>query len=122
MKMPWRRQAVPTPGPTPGPAPSPDPTPGPSPTPGPGPDPDRVSPVLLAWANAMDPTLLSDKTAKDAERFLRDYRHMNLFARREGAFRLRSLIEAQVSPPPPISISSMDVIATVVSARRKHLG
>ena len=81
-----------------------------------------MSPALLAWANAMDATLLSDKTAKDAESFLRDYRHMNLFARREGALRLRARIDVEVSPPPPPSLSNMDVIATVVSARRKHLG
>ncbi len=77
---------------------------------------------MLAWAQALDACMLSGKTVKDAERFLRDYRHMNLHVRREIAFRFRSLIEDQVSPPPPISIASMDVIATAVSAWRKQLG
>ena len=97
--MPWRRQTAPSPSP------------------------DPVSPDLLAWAKALDATLLSDKTAKEAERFLRDYRYMtNLGARRESALRLRSAIENQVSPPPPPTVANVDVIATVVAARRKLLG
>jgi hypothetical protein len=101
LKMPWRRETAPDPRP----------------------EPDQPSPELLAWAAALDVTSLSDKTAKAAERFLRDYRHMTtLGARRESALRLRAAIEAQVSPPPPATVSSMDVIATVISARRKILG
>jgi len=46
----------------------------------------------------------------------------SIAARREIALRLRAAIEAQISPAPPATISSMDVIATVVSARRKILG
>ena len=49
--MPWRR--------------------GTAPGPRPGASPDQVSPELLTWANAIDATQLSDKTVKDAERFLR---------------------------------------------------
>lgn len=101
--MPWRRRTAPGPRP--------------------GASPDHVSPELLTWANAIDATLLSDKTVKDAERFLRDYRHMtSLGARRETALRLRSSIAAQLSPPPPATIGNMDVIATVLSVRRKQLG
>jgi hypothetical protein len=70
----------------------------------------------------VDATLLSDKTVKNAERYLRDYRRMTLGVQRELALRLRSAIEAQVNPPPPATISSMDVIAVVLSARRKQLG
>jgi len=103
VKMPWRRQTAPSPSPSP--------------------SPDRVSPELLAWADAVDATSLSERTIKEAERFLREYRHMtSLGARREIALRLRTVIEAQVRPPPPATISSMDVIATVLSARRKQLG
>jgi hypothetical protein len=92
-------------------------------SPDPGADPDPVPPDLLAWANTVDATLLSDKTVKNAERFLRDYRHMtNLGARRESALRLRSAIEAQVSPPPPATIANVDIIAVALSARRKQLG
>jgi hypothetical protein len=91
--------------------------------PAPDPEPDPVSPELLAWAEALDISRLSDRTVKEAERFLRDYRHMmNLGARRESALRLRSVIEAQVSPPPPATVASVDVIAVAVSARRKQLG
>jgi hypothetical protein len=99
--MPWRRQTAPSSSPSP----------------------DPVSPELLAWANTVDATLLSDKTVKDAERFLRDYRRMtNLGARRESALRLRSTIENQVNPSPPATIGNMDVIAAVVAARRKQMG
>lgn len=101
MKMPWPRRRAPSPSPSP----------------------EQVSPELLAWADALDATLLSDRTVRDAERFLRDYRHMmDLGARRETALRLRHAIEAQVRPPPPATTSNMDVIAAVLSARRKQLG
>ena len=97
--MPWRRRSAPTP------------------------DPDPVSPELLAWAEALDTSQLSDRTVKEAERFLRNYRHMtNLGARRESALRLRSAIEAQVSPPPPATVANTDVIAAALSVRRKQLG
>jgi hypothetical protein len=99
--MPWRRRAEP----------------------GPDPEPDPVSPELVAWAEALDTSQLSDRTVKQAERFLRDYRHMmDLGARRESALRLRSAIEAQVSPSPPATVANMDVIAATLSARRKQLG
>ena len=103
--MPWRRAA-----------------PGPDPDPVPVPDPDPVSPALLAWARAVDASQLSDRTVKGAEQYLRDYRRMNYMARREFGLRLRSVIEAQVSPAPPATIASLDVIATALSARRKQLG
>ena len=82
-----------------------------------------MSPELRAWAEALDTSRLTDRTVKEAERFLRNYRHMtNLGARRESALRLRSVIEAQVSPPPPATIANTDVIAVALSARRKQLG
>lgn len=101
--MPWRR-AAPTPGPDP------------------APNPDPVSPTLLAWAQAVDASQLSDQIVKGAERYLQDYRRMNVFTRREVGLRLRSAIEGQVSPPPPASVASLDVIATALSAWRKQLG
>jgi hypothetical protein len=82
-----------------------------------------VAPSLLAWANELDATGLSERTVAGAERFLRDYRRMGaLSARREIAFRLRSAIEAEISPRPPVSAANMDVIATVISVRRRQLG
>jgi hypothetical protein len=77
---------------------------------------------LAAWAEAVDASRLSERTAKAAERFVRDYRKMNYLARREGGLRLRSAIEAQVSPGPPATIAALDVCATVVAARRRQLG
>jgi hypothetical protein len=103
--MPWRRAA-----PTSGLDPNPDP------------NPEPVSPALLAWAQAVDVSRLSERTVKDAERYLQDHRRMNAIARREVGFRLRSVIEGQVSPPPPATVASLDVIATAVSAWHKQLG
>jgi len=112
MKMPWRRGAAERPGA----------------------DPTRVprelvdwanqtSPTLVAWANVVDATGLSDTTVKNAERFLRTYkRTFDMSARREMAMRIRSKIEAEVSPRPPVTIGSMDVIATALQMRRRQLG
>jgi len=86
------------------------------------PGPDAVRPDLLAWAQKVDVSRLSDKTVHWAEDYLRRYRRMNLGARQEEAFRLLSVIQAQVSPQPPISIHPMDVIATVVAIHRQQLG
>jgi hypothetical protein len=83
---------------------------------------DPVSPTLAAWAEAVDVSRLSDQTVKQAERFLRDYRHLNYLARREYGLRLRAVVERQVSPPPPASIAVPDIAATVLSVRRKQLG
>ena len=106
--MPWRRQGAPDPSGTA--------TAGNNSA-------SQVAPSLLAWANALDATGLSHDTVASAEQFLRDYRRMGtLSARREIALRLRSAISAEVSPRPPVSASSMDVIATAVSVRRRQLG
>jgi hypothetical protein len=86
------------------------------------PAPDPVSPDLRDWAQDVDASRLSDETAKDAEEYLRQYRHMNAFARHEVALRLVSAIESQVSPPPPLSLAPLDILATVTAARRKQLG
>ena len=115
MKLPWRRQGPPGPSIT-APASA-------SPASNSDAGASQVSPSLLVWANALDATRLSADTVASAERFLRDYRRMGtLNARREIALRLRSAIEAEVSPRPPASTSSMDVIATAVSVRRRQLG
>jgi hypothetical protein len=107
LKLPWRRQEAPDPITTTAASVSAS----------------RVAPSLLAWANALDATGLSDHTVASAERFLRDYRRMGtLNARREIALRLRSAIEAEVSPRPPVSAANMDVIATAISVRRRQLG
>jgi hypothetical protein len=129
--MPWQRRAAPgastdpaqvNPDPA---APSPDSAsagPDPAPAGSASASPDSVSPDLLAWAQAVDATQLSEKTAKQAERYLRDYRHMNFLARREYGLRLRTAVEYQVRPPPPASIAALDIAATVLSARRRQLG
>jgi len=42
-------------------------------------------------------------------------------SRYEG-WRLMEIIEAQVSPAPPVGIHPLDVIATVLAVRRQQLG
>jgi|ERR1051326_3893145 hypothetical protein len=86
------------------------------------PDPDAVRPDLLAWAQEVDVSRLSDRTVHWAEDYLRRYRHMALVARQEEAFRLLAVIQGEVSPSPPIGIHPMDVIATVLTIRRQQLG
>src|SRR5262249_16977719 len=101
LRVPWRRAA-----------PSPDPDP----------DPDPVSPDLLAWAQALDASLLSDRTVKEAEQYLRDHRRMNYETRREFGFRLRSAIEPQVVRAPPVSFVSRYICAPALPVPRKQLG
>jgi hypothetical protein len=100
--MPWRRESRSHPSPSPGP--------------------ELVWPSLETWASALDATLLSEQTVNEAERFLQAYRRMTLPVRHAGALRLREAIAAQVTPPPPVTVTSMDVIATALSARRRQLG
>ena len=115
MKMPWQRRTAAGPGASPGVSVGPSGKASPAPAP--------VSPALVEWASAIDATSLAAETVKEAERFLRTYRRMTMLdVRREIAFRLRSKIEEQVSPPPPVSISNMDVIATALTMRRRQLG
>ena len=84
--------------------------------------PDPVSPDLLAWADAVDASRLSDRTVKMAELYLRDYRRLNYLARREGGLRLRSAVLAEVRPGPPATVAALDIAATVLAARRRQLG
>src|SRR5215472_9419108 len=78
----WRRTAQPGPDAVPNQA-------GPAAVPGP----DAVRPDLLAWAQEVDVSRLSDRTVHWAEDYLRRYRRMNLGAHQEEAFRLLSVIE-----------------------------
>ena len=106
--MPWQRG---TPG-----------RPGVSASSKPAPEPEPVRADLLQWANALDATSLSAETVKQGERFLRDYRKIAIPARREIGFRLRTKVEEQVRPRPPVALGNMDVIATALAARRRQLG
>jgi hypothetical protein len=47
------------------------------------PAPEAVPPSLLAWAQAVDVSRLSDRTVRQVERYLRGYRHMTLSDRKE---------------------------------------
>jgi hypothetical protein len=77
---------------------------------------------LLAWAQAVDVSRVTEHAAKAAEEYLRESPHMSPRTRRELGLRLVSLLETQVSPPPPLSVMPSDMAATVLAVRRKQLG
>ena len=83
---------------------------------------DAMPKDLVAWAQVVDASGLSKKTAQDTEEFLRTYRRMTEFAREELAFRLVAAVETQVNPPPPRDVAPLDILATVLSVRRRQLG
>jgi|SRR5215471_7340057 len=83
---------------------------------------DIVPPSLAGWAQAADVSRLSEKTVQEIDAYLRKYRTMTLNVSRELGFRLTAIVEAQVSPPPPVNALPLDVLATVLTVRRKQLG
>ena len=85
--------------------------------------PAAVPADLVAWAREVDVSRLSDKTVRDAEDYLKMYRHMNLdLSRQQMGWRVIAAVEAQVTPSPPADAQPLDVIATVLALRRKQLG
>jgi hypothetical protein len=90
------------------------------------PDPAHAQPAgpanLAAWAREVDVSRLSDQTVREAEDYLKMYRHMNLDLSQQMGWRVIAAVEAQVTPSPPAFAQPLDVIATVVALRRKQLG
>jgi hypothetical protein len=82
----------------------------------------NVSPQLQAWASVVDVSGISDQVAAEIDRFLRSYRFMYWYSRREIGFRLVSVVRSQVSPPPPEFINPLDVLATVLTLRERLQG
>jgi hypothetical protein len=83
----------------------------------------EIPPDLTAWAARVDISGVSDRTARRADRYLRTYRHLNWFARREEAARLMAVVSAEVSPAPPLMLNPLDVFATVLTMREvNHTG
>jgi len=80
------------------------------------------APDLLAWAQVVDVSRVTDHAVKAAEDYLRDAGRMSALAGREYGLRLVSLLETQVTPPPPLSLRPSDVASTVLAVRRKQLG
>ena len=77
---------------------------------------------LAAWAREADVSRLSSQTVREAEDYLNKYRHMNLELSQEMGWRVMAAIEAQVTPSPPPFAQPLDVIATVLTLRRKQPG
>jgi hypothetical protein len=86
------------------------------------PGPQGPPPDLLAWARAVDVSRVTEQTADAAENYLRDYPRMTALAGRELGLRIASILETQVSPSPPLSLSPSDIAAAVLAVRRKQLG
>src|SRR5208282_3403461 len=76
---------------------------------------------LVAWAQEVDVSRLSDRTVQDAEDYLKGYRYMNLDLSQQMGWRVIAAVEAQVTPAPPADAQPLDVIATVLALRRKQL-
>jgi hypothetical protein len=83
---------------------------------------DALPPDVLAWAEVVDVSRLPDRTLREAEYFLKNYRFIPLGDRQELAWRLMSVVQSHVNPPPPLDAQPLDVFATVLAARRKELG
>jgi hypothetical protein len=77
---------------------------------------------LVAWAREVDVSRLSDETVRNAEDYLKMYRHMNLDLSQQMGWRLIAAVEAQVTPSPPADAQPLDVLATVLALRRRQLG
>jgi hypothetical protein len=75
--------------------------------------------TLADWAGEVDVSRLSDRTFQDAEDYIKGYRHMNLDLSQQMGRRLIAAVEAQVTPSPPAFAQPLDVLATVLAARRK---
>ena len=77
---------------------------------------------LVAWAGEVDVSRLSDKTVREAEDYLKMYRHMNPDLSQQMGWRVIAAIQAQVNSSPPADARPLDVLATVLALRRKQLG
>jgi hypothetical protein len=90
--------------------------------PAPGVSQDALPADVLAWAQGVDVSRLPDRTIREAESYLKNYRWMPMGDRQEMGWRLMSVIQSHVNPPPPLDAQPLDVLATVLAARRKELG
>jgi hypothetical protein len=81
-----------------------------------------ANPLLEAWADAVDVSGVTDQAAADIDEFLRSYRRMPPYARREVGFRLVAVVSSQVVPPPSAFIFPLDVLATVRAKRERLRG
>jgi hypothetical protein len=78
----------------------------------------EMPPILREWSQALDVSRVTDRTAREAEYYLANYRRMVAASRHEAAFRLMAKLAVQVTPPPPLSIAPLDAVATVLRAFR----
>ena len=90
--------------------------------PTPGVSQDALPADVLAWAQVVDVSRVPDRTMREAEYFLKNYRWMPLGDTQEMAWRIVSVIQSSVNPPPPLDAQPLDVLAIVLAARRKELG
>jgi hypothetical protein len=86
------------------------------------PGPQGLPAALLAWAQAVDVSLVTEHAARAAEEYLRDSPGMSTRTRHEFGLRIVSLLETQVSPAPPVSVMPSDLAAAVLAVRRRQLG
>lgn len=90
--------------------------------PAPGVSQDALPADVLAWAQVVDVSRLPDATVREAEYYLKNYRWIPMGDRQELGWRVMAVVQSHVIPPPPLDAQPLDVLATVIAARRKELG
>jgi uncharacterized RDD family membrane protein YckC len=79
-----------------------------------------VPPPLVAWAEHVELSRLSDQTAAAASSYLRRFYDLREPAREQLGLQLATAVAAQVSPPPPPGTPSAAYLAAVLAVRRQR--
>jgi uncharacterized RDD family membrane protein YckC len=77
-----------------------------------------VPPPLILWAQSLQISQLSDRTAEDAGSYLRRYYELAPQARDVLGVQLANAVAAEVSPPPPFGTPPTAYLAAVLAVRR----
>ena len=77
----------------------------------------QASADLEAWADVVDVSRVTDRTAAMANEYLRSYSRMNWVSRGEIGYRVVDMITPEVQPPPPLTLMPLDIAATVLTKR-----
>jgi hypothetical protein len=81
---------------------------------------EEVPAALKEWSQALDVSRVTHHTVREAEYYLKHYRHMMPTSRKGPSFRLMALLAEQVSPPPPLTVAPLDAVGTVLRAVRER--
>jgi uncharacterized RDD family membrane protein YckC len=79
-----------------------------------------VPPPLAGWAQALEVSRLSGRTADAAGSYLRRYAELHPAAREALGIQLANAVAAQVSPPPPPGTPPPAYLSAVLAVRRER--